>query len=459
MVTRIGSRETLRFLLTVALWVTGLFGVLRIPLVRDHVVLPLARVQGLVAAWGHGPGPLPVTVTLECSGTDVMALLVAVLLSYPSPWGRRLWGAAGGVGLLLAANIVRIASLAQIAGTAAFLPVHLYVWPAALVLITLAYTIAWMWTADAASGEASRAWLPFAAVASGLVCLFMAVLPVLLRLPMLAEASRSYAAAAASFLAALGLVARAEGSTLVTPQGGFLVTPECLVTPLMPLYLAAALTVPRTWRARLAMLGAFFPLFALLAWARLFTLALPATLVGSPIFAIHGFHQLLLGFGLVLAAALRVPRHGSGRAWRLGLATAVYLMALLGAASYDALLEKEASLVAILLPHTLQRLHQPGDAQGALVLLPPFQMGLLVALWLATTGAQRWRALVLSVSVLHLSQLLLLFLLGELAWYAALPGPVTLVRAWAFVVPLGLYALFARDRRTSPPAMPHAVMA
>jgi exosortase/archaeosortase family protein len=432
------------FLLAAAAWVTGLFGLLRIPLVQEYVVLPLTRTQGGVAAWGQGAGALPVVVTLECSGTDVMALLVAFCFSYPCPWPRRLWGAGGGVGLLLAANVVRIASLAQIAGTPAFLPVHTYVWPATLVLITLAYAIAWMWTAEEASGPPSRRWLPFAAVAGAFVCLFMALLPLLGRLPRLAEATRWYAASAASFLAVAGLTAGSEGSTLVTRHGAFLVTPECLVTPLMPVYLAAALTVPRTWAGRLAAVLAFGPVFALLAWARLLTLALPAALIGSPILAVHGFHQLVLGALVVLAAGLHGAREGQRRAQRLAAAAAVAVLALLIAPAYGAVLEGEGALLARVLPHTLRRLDQAGDSQGALAMLPAFQVGLLAALWLAAGGARQLRSLAGAIALLHCAQLILLVVLGELGRHAEIGGPVTLVRAWALLAPVGLYGILAR---------------
>ena len=457
--TPITRRGAAGFLLAAAAWVTGLFGLLRIPLVEGQVLVPLTRAQGRVAAWGQGAGPLPVAVTLECSGTDVIALLVAFCLSYPCPWPRRLWGAVGGVALLLAANVIRIASLAQLAGTPAFLPVHTYVWPATLVLITLAYAIAWMWTADEASGPPSRRWLPFAAVAGTLVCLFMALLPLLQRLPLLAEATRWYAASAASFLAGAGLTAGSEGSTLVTRHGAFLVTPECLLTPLMPVYLAAALTLPRTWAGRLAAVLAFGPVFALLAWARLFTLALPAALVGSPLFAVHGFHQLLLGALVVVAAGLHGTRQGHRRAQRLAAATAAAVLALLIGPVYGALLEGEATLLGGVLPHMLQRLDQAGDSQGALVMLPAFQVGLLAALWLAATGAQRLHSLAGALSLLHCAQLILLVVLGELARHADIGGPVTLVRAWALLAPVGLYGLLGRRSAAIPVATHEAVPA
>jgi exosortase/archaeosortase family protein len=435
-----------RFLLVAAAWVAGLFGLMRIPLVQEGVLLPLTRAQAALAAWSQGPGPLPVVVTPECSATDVLALLVAFCVSFPCPWRRRIQGAAAGVALLLAANVVRIASLASIAGTAAFLPVHTYVWPALLVLIALGYAMAWTWTAEKESGAPARRWLPFVVTAGSLSCLFVAVLPVISRSEVLGEATRGYAAAAASFLAAMGLAARAEGSTLATANGAFLVTPECLVTPLMPVFLGAALTLPPTWRRKAAAALAFAPAFAALAFARLLTLAVPASLLGSPLVAIHGFHQLLLGALLVLAAGLRGSREWPTRARRLAAAAAAAIVTVLAAPAYGAIVETEAALLARVLPHTLQRLDPPGDSQGALVLLPAFQVGVFAALALAAAGMRRWRAMAAGIAALHGGQIVLVIALGELAGHAGFTAPVTLVRVWALLAPVALFAVLRRNR-------------
>ena len=88
---------------------------------------------------------MPVAVTAECSGTDVLALCLAAILACPVPWRARLAGAAGGVALVLALNTVRIATLGRAAASPAlFQALHLQVWPAILVLATAGYVFAWM---------------------------------------------------------------------------------------------------------------------------------------------------------------------------------------------------------------------------------------------------------------------------------------------------------------------------
>ena len=42
-------------------------------------------------------------------------------------------------------------------------------------------------------------------------------------------------------LSAAGTAARVQGALIFTPHGGFIVTQECIFTPLIPLYLAGAL--------------------------------------------------------------------------------------------------------------------------------------------------------------------------------------------------------------------------
>ena len=98
---------------------------------------------------------------------------------------------------------------------------------------------------------------------------------------------------------------------LWTPRGGFLVTQECISTPLIPVYLAAVCAYSRDVAAadRSALL-ATLPLFIGLGIARLLVVALPDA-SRSPLFLVHAFYQLLLGAVVVFVAALW--RHG-GRA-------------------------------------------------------------------------------------------------------------------------------------------------
>ena len=133
------------FLLAALAWSLGLFALLRSPWVEARLVLPLTRLQEQAADYYAGRPPVPIAVTPECSGTDVLALCLAAILACPVPWRARLAGATGGVALVLALNTLRIATLGRAAASPAlFQTLHLQVWPAILVLATAGYVFAWM---------------------------------------------------------------------------------------------------------------------------------------------------------------------------------------------------------------------------------------------------------------------------------------------------------------------------
>ena len=126
------------------------------------------------------------------------------------------------------------------------------------------------------------------------------------------------ARAAASILGGVGVSAHAAANVLWTPRGGFLVTQECISTPLIPVYLAAVCAYSTTWRRLILGVVAAAPLFIALGIVRLLVVALPAAVVASPLFLVHAFYQLLLGAVVVLLAALW--RHGRARRLRHALA-------------------------------------------------------------------------------------------------------------------------------------------
>src|SRR4029453_14526120 len=91
---------------------------------------------------------------------------------------------------------------------------------------------------------------------------------------------------------------------LWTPRGGFLVTQECISTPLVPVYLASICAYSTTWRRLILGVVATLPLFIALGIVRLLVVALPDAVVASPLFLVHAFYQLLLGAVVVFLAAL-----------------------------------------------------------------------------------------------------------------------------------------------------------
>jgi len=245
----------------------------------------------------------------------------------------------------------------------------------------------------------------------------------------------------------------ASGNVLATSRGAFVVTPECIATALIPLYVAGVLAARLSWPRRAMALAAALPLFALLAIARLLMLALPPALADSPLFLVHGFHQLVLAVvGVVLLALWREPP-APGRCARAArragaaLGAAAILAVVLGHALTTAVLGA-AGAVASLVPQTPTELAAPWDAQGALALLPAYQAGLLVAI--GTTAFPGWRRFLSAFGLLLASQVVLLAVFGELAAHAGLVAHALLLRAWAVAVPVVL--ALALWRVGQPPA-------
>ncbi|HEX6324328.1 MAG TPA: archaeosortase/exosortase family protein, partial [Vicinamibacterales bacterium] len=367
------------FAFAAAGWALGLFALLRMPWVETHLLLPLTRFQGGVAAAAGGASVLPVDVTLACSGADVLAVCTGAILAYPVRWRARLAGAAAAIALILIVNTIRIGTLARTVGSPAlFEALHLYVWPAMLALTAALFVFGWMRFADGAFAAprplAPRPATPsrrFVLLAAAFIVMFAAASPLYLQSAAVLAVAGFIARAAAGVLRMCGAAALASGNVLVTARGAFEVTQECISTPLIPVYAAAVVAYGRTWRRRVPALAALVPIFVALGIVRLLVVTLPGQLMSSPLFVMHAFYQLVLAAVLVCAVAF--TRHEGAARWRraaAGLAA--------GAAGVWLLMPLSARLFAV----------WPAveDPQGALMLLPAFQAALVAALWIA------WRA-------------------------------------------------------------------
>jgi len=273
--------------------------------------------------------------------------------------------------------------------------------------------------------------------AVGLLVLFTALAPMYLESAGVLGVAGFIAHAAGSTLTVIGVDAAATGNVLSTPRGAFVVTQECITTPLIPVYVAAVIAYRTLWRWRSLALLATVPLFVLLGIARLLVVALPAALVGSPMFLVHAFYQLLLAGVLVVLAA--IWRHGTGAAaWRRALcagALGAALITVLGPLYTRSL----SAAFAAAAP-----LHDP---QGAIAFLPSFQAGLYVALFAAVFAARDWKRFLLGFTALGVSQVAALKLLDVVARSADLAPRVSDVRGWALAIPLLLVAALTTHER------------
>ena len=398
------------FVLRAVLWSVGLFGVLRLPWFETHAVLPLTEFQGRLAQSGFGAPPVPIQLTLACSGADACALCVGAVLAYPVAWSLRLRGAAGGIALILVLNMFRIGTLGHAAESPWWFDVlHVYVWPALLTITIAAYVFAWMLFADTPRGEAAphAALAPaaspvhplvtrrFIVLTGAFIVLFAAAAPFYLENGRLLAVAALVAQVAAASLHLFGVEASASGNVLSTARGAFAVTQECISTPLIPVYLAGVVAYSTSFRRRALALVMAGPLFVGLGIVRLLVVALPTTLVSSPVFLVHAFYQLLLAAVVVVLAA--VWRHGArATAWRraiLGGALGGVIAYALGSSYTQALTSTFGSGVPL------------DDPQGAIALLPAFQIGLYVALSIAAFVALHWRPFVTGLGLIGLSQI------------------------------------------------------
>ena len=410
-------------------WGLAFFGTLRIPWVEAHAVLPLTRLQGRVAAFASGLPVLPVDVTLACSGVDVMALCVGAVLGYPAPRRARAIGAAAGLLLILVLNTLRIGSLGlTVASPRLFAALHLFVWPAVLVIAVASYVFWWMRRVERSVADPVEAWplarrphvrhAWFVTVAVAGTLALGAATSIYMSSVWVLALTDVVTRAGAGLLPVLGVEASAAGNVLTTARGRFQVTPECIVTPLIPVYVAAAVAYAGTWRRAGMVLALGMPLFMLLGIARLLVIALPAAIAGSPLVLIHAFSQLLTACLLVCAAAW----------WQGGLPRQVWLRAAAGLVFGAICLRLLDPMEAYLLP-LAPRLT---DAQQAMALLPAFQIAFAGALWVAASAPRGWRRFGLGIAVLAASQVAILSALNALAFTPGVPS----VRAWAIVAPL-----------------------
>jgi len=441
----------LKFALWGVVWSVGLFGLVRLNWTEAHVVLPLTRMQAGLAMGLFGTPVLAVDVTLACSGADALALCLGAVLAYPAQWRMRLAGAAGGAGLILGLNSLRIGTLGRAAASPVwFSTLHVYVWPAALTLAIAGYVFGWMRLADRrqAGAENATAVGPvaseraqptrrFVLFAAGFLLVFSAASPLYLESAGVLAIAGFIARAAAATLGIVGISAHASANVLWTPRGGFLVTQECISTPLIPIYLAAICAYSTTWRRLVLAVLATLPLFTVLGIVRLLVVALPDAVVASPLFLVHAFYQLLLGAVVVFLAAL----------WRHGRKTALR-HALVGV------------IVGVLFVYLFGPLHMRGvtyaagipfdDPQGAIAFLPAFQVGLYLALWAAAFVASGWKRFFAGLALLQLTQIAGLLALQALASHSGLTAHVRDVRGWAVGGPLLIVAAVvnvARARR------------
>lgn len=263
------------------------------------------------------------------------------------------------------------------------------------------------------------------------------MIPILGSLQVLDLFARDLASLVVSVLVLIGVEASVQGNLLVAGASPYLVTSECVTTPLMALYVAAVASAPIRAGARLTWGLAFAPVFVTLAVIRLLTVALPPLLFGSPVFVTHAFHQLVLAIVIVGVMAIR---------WRPGLrpfavaglvAAALALGLVTGVIAgvpYTQAIVDGLAWIGVPGAATLA-MPAPSDLQGVITSLPAFQLALFVALVVVVWHRLSPRRTVGGAAVLVGVQLITLVGLAVSAVDVTSSAAVLALRGWALALP------------------------
>jgi exosortase H (IPTLxxWG-CTERM-specific) len=87
-----------------------------------------------------------VSIEPGCNGVEAAIVLVAAMLSFPSPWLMKLWGILIGFAAVQAVNLIRVVTLFFIGqwNLKVFEFAHLYMWQALIMLDVLIVWLIWM---------------------------------------------------------------------------------------------------------------------------------------------------------------------------------------------------------------------------------------------------------------------------------------------------------------------------
>jgi len=88
------------------------------------------------------------TIIGECTAYYPIAIFIAAVLAFPSPWARRIFGVVLGVPAMMVVNQVRLVSLCYIerAWPEYFDVIHIVVWQSLIIFFTVLLWILWVTT-------------------------------------------------------------------------------------------------------------------------------------------------------------------------------------------------------------------------------------------------------------------------------------------------------------------------
>ena len=227
-------------------------------------------------------------------------------------------------------------------------------------------------------------------------------------------------------LGVVGVSAHAAANVLWTPRGGFLVTQECIATPLIPVYLAARLRLLDDVAAADPASLPRCRSSSALGIARLLVVALPDAWRRRCSSSMRSINCSSARW------SCSSPRCGATAAGRARPRARRHRR---GACCSSACSARSTRAWSPIRPR-----RPLADPQGAIALLPAFQVGLYLALWVAAFIAVGWTRFLAGLALLGLTQTAGLLALQILATHSGLTAHVRDVRGWAVAGPVLIFA-------------------
>jgi exosortase H (IPTLxxWG-CTERM-specific) len=120
------------------------------PLSRASARLAVPVLSGFGTATAHGNllvfNSFSAEVEEACDGVLPCCIFAAAVLAFPSTWKQKLWGILLGVTAIFIINIVRVITLMLVGSfwPDVFERVHIYVWQALVIALSLALWVFWV---------------------------------------------------------------------------------------------------------------------------------------------------------------------------------------------------------------------------------------------------------------------------------------------------------------------------
>lgn len=91
------------------------------------------------------PGGFGIEVIGECTGIQVLVILISLTLAFPAPWPARLRGLALGALGIAAVNLLRLVTLFLLGSRfpESFHEIHVYAWQGLFIVLVVTYWYGW----------------------------------------------------------------------------------------------------------------------------------------------------------------------------------------------------------------------------------------------------------------------------------------------------------------------------